>query len=210
MNVDAEFWNGIAEKYAKQPVERPEAFDRKIEITRALMRPGCVVLDVGCGTGSLALRLAPSAGRVHGLDCSSEMVRIGRDKARAQGIDNVELHVGAFDDTFDHFPDGSLDGICAYSILHLVPDRADALRRMFRLLRPGGFFVTSTLCLGDTWIPYGPIITVMRWFGKAPHVSTFTRAALEADMRAAGFVDLSAPDVGAQPTVAFFTAKKPE
>lgn len=209
MTVDAEFWNGIAEKYAAQPVERPEAFTRKIEITKALMRPGCTVLDIGCGTGSLALRLAPAAGRVHGLDCSSEMARIANEKAAAEGVDNVEFHVGPFDETFTTFEPGSLDGVCAYSILHLVDDPAAALKQMYDLLRPGGFFVTSTACLGDGWIPYRPILTVMRWLGKAPMVKVFRKEAFEADLRAAGFVDLEAPDVGAQPTVAFYTAKKP-
>jgi len=209
MTVDVDFWNGIAEKYAAQPVERPDAFDRKIEITRALMKPGCEVLDVGCGTGSLALRLAPSAGRVHGLDCSKEMARIANKKAADQGVENVEFHVGPFDESFSVFADGSLDGICAYSILHLVEDRSAALRQIFRLLKPGGFFVSSTVCLGDSWVPYRPLLTVMRWLGKSPPVSVFRRNTLEADIRATGFVDVSAPDVGAQPTVAFYVARKP-
>lgn len=69
MTADAAFWNDLAERYARQPVANPGAFERKIEITRARMKPTDVVLDIGCGTGSLALRLAPSAATIHGLDC---------------------------------------------------------------------------------------------------------------------------------------------
>ena len=78
MSADATFWNNIATTYAAQPVENPDAFDRKIEITRDRMIPQGTYLDIGCGTGSLALRLAPSGGQVHGLDVSSEMIRFAK------------------------------------------------------------------------------------------------------------------------------------
>lgn len=209
MTPTAEFWNDIAERYAQKPVENPDAFEQKIAITRARIRPADVVLDIGCGTGSLALRLASSAARVHGLDVSREMVRIANGKAREQGVQNVTFHEGAFEEAFTTFADGSLDGICAYSILHLVEDRGAALERMFRLLKPGGFFISSTLCLSESRVPLRPVIAVMRWFGKAPYVDIFTKATLDREIRQAGFVELTAPDVGAERTVAFVVAKKP-
>ena len=208
-SADAAFWNRSAEKYARQPVGNPEAFERKIAITRARMSPGDVVLDIGCGTGSLALRLAPSAGHVHGLDLSGAMIRIAEDKARAQRVDNVTFHVGAFDDDFTRFGPESLDGVCAYSLLHLVPDRRAALARIHRLLRPGGFFISSTVCLGESWIPFRPLLRVMRWLGKAPTVQSFTRRTLEDEIRQAGFTELAQPDVGAKRIIAFVAATKP-
>ncbi|MCA9713107.1 MAG: class I SAM-dependent methyltransferase, partial [Myxococcales bacterium] len=121
--MTAAFWNEQAERYAAKPVADPDAFERKIAVTLARTRPSHTVLDIGCGTGSLALRLAPSAAQLHGLDISSEMVRIARGKAAAQQVDNVTFHVGPFDDSFAALAPGSLDGVCAYSILHLVDDR---------------------------------------------------------------------------------------
>lgn len=56
---DAAFLNAVAEKYSRTPVANPGAFERKIEITRSRMTASDTVLDIGCGTGSLALRLAP-------------------------------------------------------------------------------------------------------------------------------------------------------
>ena len=142
MSTDATFWNKLAEKYSLQPVANPEAFDRKIEITTSLMTQKSVVLDIGCGTGSLALRLAPSGAHIHGLDLSSEMIRIAKDKAAAENVDNVSFHIGPWDDSFAALEPESLDGICAYSILHLVEDRSGALQQIHRLLKPGGFFVS--------------------------------------------------------------------
>jgi ubiquinone/menaquinone biosynthesis C-methylase UbiE len=209
VTAEAAFWNELAERYARQPVANPGAFERKIAITRSRMKPTDVVLDIGCGTGSLALRLAPSAAAVHGLDISDEMIRIARGKAQAEGADNVTFHVGAFDASFARFGPASLDGVCAYSLLHLVADRPAALDRVYQLLKPGGFFVTSTVCLGESWIPYRPILQAMRWLGKAPRVSILRKRVLEQELLSAGFVALDQPDVGAEPTIAFVVAEKP-
>lgn len=205
----ASFWNNLAERYSKQPLSNPEAFERKISITKSKMNPDSVVLDIGCGTGSLALRLAPSGGHVHGLDFSSEMIRIAEGKALAANVENVTFHVGPFDESFTRFEDGSLDGICAYSLLHLVEDRAAALAKIYRLLKPGGFFISSTVCLGESWVPYAPAITVMRWLGKAPWVATLKKQQVADEIRRAGFVDLVQPDVGAKAIVGFMVAAKP-
>jgi arsenite methyltransferase len=117
MITNAAFWDSAAEKYARKPVGDPAAFERKIATTKSLIRPRDVVLDVGCGTGSLAMRLSPSCAHVHGLDVSSEMIRIARCKTKAAEVTNVTFHVGPFDDSFTVFEDESLRGICAYSLL---------------------------------------------------------------------------------------------
>ncbi|MFT4705677.1 MAG: arsenite methyltransferase [Bradymonadia bacterium] len=208
-SVDATFWNKIAEKYSHRPVELPKAFERKIAITKDCMSADDIVLDIGCGTGSLALRLAETGAHVHGLDVSTEMVRIARAKP-APEHGSVSFHVGPFDDSLETVADGSLDGVCAYSLLHLVDDADAALRQIYRLLKPGGFFVSSTPCLGDSMVPYGAIIGVMRLLGKAPMVKTMSRAALTEAIAEAGFVNVSSPDVGAKPATAFFVACKPE
>lgn len=208
--TDARFWDKIAEGYAAKPVDDPAAFERKIAITIDQMSPQATLLDIGCGTGSLCLRVAPHGAQVHGLDLSPEMVRIARGKAQAQGSDNVTFHVGPFDAGFTAFAGESLDVVCAYSLLHLVPQRAGALAHIYRLLKPGGAFIASTVCLADSWVPYRLIIGIMRLFGKAPWVGMVSGAQLTREVAAAGFVDFQAPDVGAKEANVFFTvAHKP-
>jgi ubiquinone/menaquinone biosynthesis C-methylase UbiE len=206
--ADAAFWDRIAEGYAQKKVANPEAFERKIKITQSHMKSDHVILDIGCGTGSLALRLASSAAQVHGLDLSGEMIRIARQKAEAQKADNVTFHVGPFDASFAALGPESLDGLCAYSILHLVDDLADALRRIHQLLKPGGFFISSNVCLGESWIPMGPMIKLMHWVGKAPRVLILSKPQMKAALSEAGFVNLQELDVGADSTTAFLVAQK--
>ena len=164
-HADASFWNALAEKYAAQPVANVPAFERKKAITRDQLRPDSTVLEIGCGTGSLALSMAPHAGHIHGLDLSSEMLRIAEQKRQTQGVGNVTFRQGTLDAEAP-FPRESFDSVWAYSILHLVPDRRRVLQTLFDLLKPGGSFISSNVTLGDSWAPYGAMITVMRWFGS--------------------------------------------
>ena len=137
------------------------------------------------------------------------MIRIAKGKAEKQDVRNACFHVGPFDESFDTFEDGSLDGICAYSILHLVPDRQAALAKIYRLLKPGGFFISSTVCMGEDFIPWGPVLKVMQWLGKAPYVEVISKATLRQEVAAAGFAELSEPEVGAKPRTCFMVATKP-
>lgn len=208
LTADEPFWNRVAEKYAKQPVGDPAAFERKKAITRDLLRPGATVLEIGCGTGTLALDLASAAGHIHAMDVSTEMLRIANAKKAARGLTNVTFHHGTLE-AGAPVPVGGADAVWAFSILHLVDDRRRTLDALFRLLKPGGVFVSSNACLGDSWVPYRGLITVMRWFGRAPRVHIYGRRAITTELGAAGFVDVEEKDVGADRRIAFVVARKP-
>lgn len=208
MTTNTRFWDDFAERYSRRPVPNAEAYERKLDITKARLRPTDVVLDLGCGTGSLALELAPNVDRVHALDYSSEMIRIARRKAADAGVDNITFHQSTLEGA-TWFEPGQFDGICAYNVLHLVDDRAATLQRTFELLRPGGFFVSSTAVLGESRVPHGPVLALLRWLGKAPRVHVCSLNTLLNEIREAGFVDVSTRDVGAKKNTAFVVARKP-
>ncbi|HJK94054.1 MAG TPA: methyltransferase domain-containing protein [Polyangiaceae bacterium LLY-WYZ-15_(1-7)] len=208
MTTDPSFWDSVAEKYAARPVGDVPAFERKKAITLGHLRRDSKVLEIGCGTGSLALEMAPAAGHIHALDVSAEMLRIAEAKRVAAGVENVTFERATLEGASELAP-ASFDAAWAYSVLHLVDDRRAALARLFALLKPGGVLISSNVCLGESWVPYGALITVMRWFGKAPVVHSYDRQTVFADMRRAGFVEVEEKDVGAAKLVAFLVAKKP-
>jgi ubiquinone/menaquinone biosynthesis C-methylase UbiE len=76
----AAFWNGMAQRYADSPMRNPQMWERTLELTRARLAPEALVLELGCGTGSTALRLAPHLGRYTGTDDASGMIGIAREK----------------------------------------------------------------------------------------------------------------------------------
>jgi SAM-dependent methyltransferase len=96
------------------------------------------VLDVGCGAGTLARRLATVVPHVDGVDRSPEMLAEARRRAPA----NVDLHLA--DVMSADLPDGAYDAVVSSSVLHHLP-LADALPRMAGWLRPGGVLAAVAL-----------------------------------------------------------------
>jgi ubiquinone/menaquinone biosynthesis C-methylase UbiE len=203
-----EFWNNVAEKYAKKPVTNVSAFEAKKAAIKARLRRDDVVLDIGCGTGSVAIELAACAGHVHAFDLSAEMIRIGERKAAAAGVTNITFHVGAVAD-LSRFEPETFDMICAMNLLHLVEDRAGAFAAFFNLLKPGGFFVESTVVLGESWVPYRFVLAVMKLVNKAPPVWVFRANDFYQELSEAGFRNVDKPNIPAGKLVAFSVSQKP-
>lgn len=115
------------------------AFRQRI-IDLARLKPGESVLDVGCGTGTLAIaarRRVGCDGKVFGIDASPEMIARAGKKARKAGfeIDFRNESIGALT-----FPDGQFDTVLSTVMLHHLPRKAreTALREIRRILKPGG------------------------------------------------------------------------
>ncbi|MGK5637187.1 SAM-dependent methyltransferase [Streptomyces sp. URMC 126] len=101
------------------------------------VRPGDSVLDVGCGTGRPALRLARATGAtVTGITLSGEQVRLASAAADAEGLaDRVSFRIA--DAAELPFPPGSFDGAWLFESLLHMPDPRHVLRRIHDVLRPG-------------------------------------------------------------------------
>jgi ubiquinone/menaquinone biosynthesis C-methylase UbiE len=118
---------------------RERAFrERLIELAR--LEPGDVVLDVGCGTGTLAIaakRRVGSTGIVHGIDASPEMIERARRKAAKAGVD-VAFETAIVEAL--PYPDAHFDVVLSTLMLHHLPRsvRQQCAREMRRVLKPGG------------------------------------------------------------------------
>lgn len=102
-----------------------------------LPAPPARILDVGCGTGTLAVLLAQEGFRVDGVDFSPEMIQLAEKKAA--GVRGVTLMVA---DAFDPpVHAGTYDVVLCRHVLWAMPDPAIALRNWIRLLVPQGVLV---------------------------------------------------------------------
>ena len=185
MASSAKFWDKAAEKYSRRPIGDEAAYQKKLETTQKYFRPEMKVLEFGCGTGGTARIHSPHVRHIRAIDISPAMIEIARDRAAQESISNIDFEVSSIEEI--DAADESFDAILGLSILHLLEDRDAVLARIYRLLKPGGFFASSTVCIADMNPLIRVILPVMRFFGQAPLVRVFDAADLKRGVVGAGF-----------------------
>lgn len=183
----ATFWDRAAPGYAKSRMSDPDGYERTLVRTLSHLGAEDEILEIGCGTGSTALRIAPHVRRIVGTDISPAMVEIAREKAWNEGPGNLTFAVA---DAQGPLGAETFDAVLAFNLLHLVPDLDAALAAAAARVRPGGLLITKTPCLGGNGVKTLALRTVvggMALVGKAPHVAFFDRARLERAIADAGF-----------------------
>lgn len=94
------------------------------------------VLDFGCGTGLLTLKLQPLVKTITGVDSSQGMLRVLQNKIEIQELKNVRTRFVDFEK--DAHVEGPYNLIVSSMTLHHVPDTVALFKEWFTLLRPGG------------------------------------------------------------------------
>jgi arsenite methyltransferase len=112
----------------------------RILTERMGINDGDAVLDVGCGTGRLALYVADiigPSGSVTGLDPSPHRIKVAMNKLKGVAVQNVRFAVGRGED-LSGIPDNAFDHVYFSSVFHWIDDKRTALREAARVLKPGG------------------------------------------------------------------------
>ena len=167
------------------------------------LRPTDRVLEIGCGTGSIAIRLAPHAGEWTATDFSPEMLRIARAKPAPENLRFVLA------DAASAFDGGPFDAICAFQVLHLVEDLPGVLSRIHANLKPGGLLMSKTWCFADMGFRLRGLFLVLRTFGLFPPANALTKTALREAIRDAGFDIVDERVYGANPHGPYLVARNP-
>lgn len=183
--IDARFWDRAARKYAASQIKDLAGYERTLDRTREYLRSTDTVLELGCGTGTTAMKLAPHVSRLIATDVSSAMIAIAQEKSASQGGTNTEFTVVAANEV----PGAgrSFDAVLAFNLLHLLAERPALYAQVHGLLKPGGLFITKTPCLAEMNRLIRVAVPVMRAIGKAPNVEFFTAVDLRNEIEAAGF-----------------------
>jgi cytochrome P450/ubiquinone/menaquinone biosynthesis C-methylase UbiE len=128
------------------------------------VRPGDLVLDVGCGGGMAVKLLAARAadGEVVGVDYSEEMVRqTARRNAEALRRGRVKVHLGNV--MALPLPDAVFDKACAIETFYFWPDPVQGLREVYRVLKPGGEIAVALEMSKEAAAQQSPL---QRWFSE--------------------------------------------
>lgn len=147
MSKPEEFWDKASKNYDKTE-ERFEYIHKKArENTKKYLKVSQIVLDYGCGTGTASCEFASQVKEINGIDISSEMIRIAKEKAAASKVDNVNFEKADIFD--DRYQNESFDVILAFNMLHTVPNPPSVVQRINDLLKHEGLFISITPCLGQ-------------------------------------------------------------
>jgi arsenite methyltransferase len=162
----------------------------------ANLRPGEVVVDLGCGAGIdvllAALKVGPS-GKAIGIDMTPAMIdRAKRNAAKpvdGHTLSNVEFHLS----TIDRIPlaANSVDCLISNCVINLAPDKSAVFREMHRVLKPGGRVAVSDIALKKP-LPEELANDVAAYVGCI--AGAISMAEYERGLRAAGFADVQVVD----------------
>jgi ubiquinone/menaquinone biosynthesis C-methylase UbiE len=150
----------------------------------ASQHPGARALDLGCGGGHVAFRLAPLVGQVVAYDLSEPMLAVVKEEAAQRGLGNLVTRQGAAENL--PFPDASFDLVASRYSAHHWSDLAAGLAEARRVLKPGGLavfmdVVSPGMPLLDTWLQ------ALELLRDPSHVRNYSIEEWQQAAKAAGF-----------------------
>jgi len=188
----AEAFGYTPEELASLPAKANMGLSCGNPTATANLRPGEVVVDLGCGGGLdvlLAAAKVGPTGKAIGIDMTPQMLERARRNADLAGVENVQFHLATIDQL--PLPDGSVDCLISNCVLNLAPDKPAVFREMFRVLKPGGRVAVSDIALKKP-LPGELLKDIMAYVGciaGAVLIEDYRRGLEEAGFAAVQVVD---------------------
>ncbi|KAL4234230.1 hypothetical protein ACF0H5_005881 [Mactra antiquata] len=119
-------------------------------VDRLELKPGQVILDVGCGIGGSAFYMVKEYGvKVVAIDLSSNMINIGYQRAKEVGVNEDEVQFEVADATKREYKPETFDVIYSRDTILHIPDKLSLFQKFFKWLKPGGKLFISDYCCSD-------------------------------------------------------------
>lgn len=207
---DIKFWDRISKKYAQDPIADIPAYEYTLERTIAHLNSTDKVLEIGCGTGTTALKLAPHVAHITGTDIAHGMISIAKERQSDQNIKNATFETKS---ATDIPKDNQFDAIVAMNMLHLVSDLPATLRAIHSALNHDGVFISKTVCYPQkkgrlSFKLLMKVVPLARLIGKAPFVKIPEIETLEKAITAQGFEIIECGNYPEHPPRRFIVARK--
>jgi SAM-dependent methyltransferase len=191
----AEAFGYTAEELSSIPAEANMGLSCGNPTATANLKPGEVVVDLGCGGGLdvlLAARKIGPGGKAIGIDMTPQMVELARRNAGRAGAANAEFHQATIDRL--PLPDASVDCVISNCVINLAPDKRAVFREIARVLKPGGRLAVSDIALKKTLPPEvgGDLMAYVSCIAGAILIEEYRRGLAEA-----GFAHAEVLDTGA-------------
>ncbi|GAA4127386.1 class I SAM-dependent methyltransferase [Actinomadura keratinilytica] len=161
-----------------------------MDFQRFRVTPGERVLDMGCGAGRHAFELYRRGAHVVAFDLDADELAgvekmFGAMRLAGEAPEEATARTVQGDALDMPFPDDHFDKIIASEVLEHIPDDMRAMRELLRVLKPGGHLAVTV----PAWLPERICWALSEDYHTAPggHVRIYTRAELEAKLKATGF-----------------------
>ena len=145
VNHDSEL---LAEKYDN--VSKYQYINGLALVNKLNISSGHKVLDVGCGTGRLTLKLAGKVDHIKGIDPSPQRIEVALRKLTKMNPGNVTFELGSSDD-IGHYGEDIFDVVYLNAVFHWINNKEEALENIYQVLKPGG---KLGICTGDKNHPF--------------------------------------------------------
>ena len=206
MNKSERFWDKRALEYDRQDKKYELSSNKAVENTIDYLKNDNIVLDYGCGYGLITSKLAKSVKEIHGIDISPKMIEVAKRKADEHSFENIIYTQSTIFD--DVLKEESFDVVVAYSLLHLLEDLQKSVERINNLLKPGGLFISDTVCMGEKKSALGFFLLLLSKIRLIPQVKKLKFSELEGLIANGGFQIIKAEDLHQTSLDYFIVAKK--
>lgn len=206
MNKAEKFWDKRAKGYVNQEKRSEPVYNRAVEKTKSYLKQSDLVLDYGCGPGLMTNQFTKHVKKILGIDISSKMIDVARRNAEEDSIKNIDYAQSTIFD--EKLEDESFNVITAFNVLHLVEDERKTLKRINELLKPGGFFISETVCLAEKKSFLSILFNLISKMGIVPNLTNLKSSELENLIIECNFQIVETEKIQSNPLIHFIVAKK--